>query len=80
MFSRCTKFLLVGTSETLALVGAYNNWVRKYGKLGAEYAFARSKYIAQRWEVRNGGLPSLGIMNDNYNLMISIENPVRIKR
>lgn len=60
--------------------GAYNNWIARYGKLGREYAFARSEYIAQRWEVRNGGFPSLGIMNDNYNLMISIENPVRIKR
>jgi hypothetical protein len=56
--------------------GAYDRWTRKFG---AEYAEARSEYIAQNWEYRVGGIPTMSIMSDNYNLMMSYHYAIRNK-
>ncbi len=54
--------------------GAYNRWIRKYD---LEYAHARSEYISQHWEYRNGGIPTLSIMNENYLIMTSYHYQVK---
>ncbi len=54
--------------------GAYDRWARKFDY---SYADARSEYSAQRWEVRAGGLPTMSILNENYNVMLSYHNLVK---
>ena len=54
--------------------GAYDRWARKYDY---SYADARSEYSAQRWEVRAGGFPTMSILNDKFNIMISYHYSIK---
>ena len=53
--------------------GAYDRWTRKFD---AYYADARSEYIAQNWEYRVGGIPTMSIMSENYNITMSYHHAV----
>jgi hypothetical protein len=52
--------------------GAYMRWYR----ISPSYAIARSEYIAQIWEYKNGGGPSYNIIKETYNILRSYDRAV----
>jgi hypothetical protein len=50
--------------------GIYNGWLNKYG---LTYADARSEYMSQHWEQLSGGIPTMSIMQQNWNTMKSFK-------